>query len=388
MGREAGLRPQFLGRTRFDGPARAGRPTGDRILPTTRAAVIGDPLLSGSAVNPGTVDGSLPLEEKLTRAIGVRTQQILARRQTGRGQNRGWLVPRMLALADVVGLSIAFALTEASLGSGGGVAGRLGFGAEVLVFAATLPAWILVAKLYGLYDRDEESAEHSTVDEVVEVFHFATVGVWLVFIGAWLTDYADPQILRLGSFWVVAIVAVTLARVASRAVYHRLDAYVQNTLIVGAGPEGQLVARKIVIQPDAALNLVGFVDEDTQDLPEDLNDIPILGPPDSLEAIVEVLGVERVHLCAHGRFEGTHSRAYPPTACRPREYRSRPTPIRRRRAGRSDALDRGARLVGASILPTTALVASRQADDGQRSLGACARGAGPLLRSYRHSDQT
>ncbi len=36
---------------------------------------------------------------------------------------------------------------------------------EVLAFLATIPAWVVITKLYGLYDRDDERANHSTADE-------------------------------------------------------------------------------------------------------------------------------------------------------------------------------------------------------------------------------
>ena len=52
---------------------------------------------------------------------------------------------------------------------------------EVLVFAATLPLWLLLARAYGLYDRDEERTDHSTVDDIFGVFNMVTVGTWMLF---------------------------------------------------------------------------------------------------------------------------------------------------------------------------------------------------------------
>ena len=80
---------------------------------------------------------------------------------------------RALVAADLVGITLAFVLAEALIGAGVS-AGR------VLFFAATLPAWVVAAKLYGLYDRDEERTDHSTADDFVGVFHMVTVGAWLL----------------------------------------------------------------------------------------------------------------------------------------------------------------------------------------------------------------
>ncbi len=41
----------------------------------------------------------------------------------------------------------------------------------------------------------------------------------------------------------------------------RTDAYVQNTLIVGAGHVGQRVARKLLQHPEYGVNIIGFVDD-------------------------------------------------------------------------------------------------------------------------------
>ena len=41
-----------------------------------------------------------------------------------------------------------------------------------------VPLWVLVARIYGLYDRDEERTDHSTVDDVVGVFQLVTLGTW------------------------------------------------------------------------------------------------------------------------------------------------------------------------------------------------------------------
>ena len=54
---------------------------------------------------------------------------------------------------------------------------------ELYLFLATLPVWILAARSFGLYARDEERADHSTVDDVVGVLHLVTIGAWLLLAG-------------------------------------------------------------------------------------------------------------------------------------------------------------------------------------------------------------
>jgi hypothetical protein len=177
----------------------------------------------------------------------------------GRRLRRGWLVRRMLLAADVVGLTIAFVLVEV-LFRGTLLLDNVGAAVESAIFVGLLPVWAVAAKVYGLYDRDEERATHSTTDEIVNVFHLLTVGVWLFFATSWIVGLANPSQQKLASFWGLALVTVIGGRSVARALARRQSAYVQNALIIGAGEVGQLIGRKLRQHPEYRINLVGFID--------------------------------------------------------------------------------------------------------------------------------
>ena len=206
---------------------------------------------------------------------------------------RGWLVRRMLLGADVIALTFAFAVVEA-LFSGTLLLDNVGIGLEAGIFLACLPAWAVAAKVYGLYDRDEERATHSTVDEIVSVFHLITVGVWLFYATSWLGGLASPSQRKLAAFWALAFVSVITLRSVARAAARRRPAYIQNAVIVGAGDVGQLIGRKILQHPEYRINLVGFVDASPKERRRDLGDLPVLGGADDIGAIIEREQVDRV----------------------------------------------------------------------------------------------
>jgi exopolysaccharide biosynthesis polyprenyl glycosylphosphotransferase len=246
------------------------------VNPTERAA-----LLQGMA-----------LHDEMTAALNDRTLEILHRRRsTATIRRRGWLVRRMLLLADVLGISAAFLLTELVFGGHGG---RVGAMSEPVLFVLTLPAWIVVARLYSLYDHDEERTDHSTGDDLSGVFHLATIGVWLVFAGAWATQLAHPDFPKLVLFWALTIALVTGLRATARSYCRGRMTYLQNTVIVGCGDVGQLVARKLTNHPEYGINLVGFVDADPKEQRDDLAHIPVLGSPERLPALVRLFDVERI----------------------------------------------------------------------------------------------
>ena len=226
--------------------------------------------------------------------LDTRTLQILERRRASAVRmRRGWLVRRMLVLADLVGLTFAFALAT-FLFEQPGRSDAVGFQIELLVFLVSLPVWVVVAKLYGLYDFDEERTDHSTADDLVGVLHLVTVGSWLLFAFAAVTHRADPGFARLLGFWLFAITCITAGRAIARGIARKHLAYVQNTIIVGAGDVGQLVAKKLRQHPEYGLNLVGFVDGNPKERTENLTDIALLGGLEQLPQMVQILDVERV----------------------------------------------------------------------------------------------
>src|SRR5271155_5254976 len=83
--------------------------------------------------------GRLDVEDPVA-AMDDHTHELLTRRGAER---RSWLLPRSLMLADLLGLSLAYLIVTLLLG------GRGAFGSlrELLVFALTLPCWVVAAKL-------------------------------------------------------------------------------------------------------------------------------------------------------------------------------------------------------------------------------------------------
>jgi exopolysaccharide biosynthesis polyprenyl glycosylphosphotransferase len=208
-------------------------------------------------------------------------------------RRRGWLVRRLLLLADLVGLTVAFVLAETFLGPQH-VEGVVRPELELLLFLATLPAWAVMAKLYGLYERDEERTDHSTADDLVGVFHLVTVGAWLFYALSRQTEVVALQFEKLLLFWVLAIVLVSVGRSVARFIARRSLFYLQNTIIVGAGDIGQLIGRKILRHPEYGLNLVGFVDSQPKVRRDDLDHLTLLGDTESLAALIQEYDVERV----------------------------------------------------------------------------------------------
>lgn len=250
------------------------------VSPITALRSVEDDLREFDTSAAGTAD--------LVELVDDRTRTLLERPSASR---RSRVVPRALMTADVLGLTLAYFIAMIHWGQHG----TLGSLQEFTLFLLSLPCWILVGRLQGLYRRDEERAGHCTTDDIVGVFYLVTIGAWLLLVASRLEGRNTPDILNLATFWILAVVLVPLGRTVARRLCGRRRAFQQNTVIVGAGDIGQLICRKLMKHPEYGVNMVGFVDRAPKsrraDLPEHLS---ILGGPERLPEIIERLDVERV----------------------------------------------------------------------------------------------
>jgi exopolysaccharide biosynthesis polyprenyl glycosylphosphotransferase len=223
-----------------------------------------------------------------TRALPVRSVV------RGRTHRRGWVVRRLLAASDILALLVAFTITEVVFAGRTPVIDKVGPAAEIIIFGATLPFWIIAAKLYGLYDQDEERASHKTTDEFVSVFHLVTVAVIVFYAFSWISGLTAPDQAKLLTFWLSTIFLMVAGRAGARAIARRHPSYTQNTVIVGAGDIGQLVGRKLLQHPEYGLKLVGFVDVDPKERRAGIPDLDLLGGVDDLSDVVARHSIDRV----------------------------------------------------------------------------------------------
>ena len=124
-------------------------------------------------------------------------------------------------MADVVALGLAFAAVELVFGLGAHPGDRYDDFQELGFFLAMVPFWVVVAKLYGLYDRDEDRADNTTADDLIGVVHVLTIGAWLVFA---VSSASGSPIPGVGKCPVLGArnLFVTLARAAARTFCRRL----------------------------------------------------------------------------------------------------------------------------------------------------------------------
>ncbi len=171
-----------------------------------------------------------------------------------RGLGRQWqdaLLRRMLALADSCGVILVAAALPTFLG------GDLQQG---LWFAASLPLWIVLAKVHGLYDRDQRSLRHLTADEIPAIFMWALTGTAAVLLLMLLVPSDQIGVATGFRIWAIVGSAAFVFRGLMRWTWRRVTP-AQEVLIVGEGPLADATRRKIDLFPDMHLVLAGALGE-------------------------------------------------------------------------------------------------------------------------------
>src|SRR6266511_574027 len=180
-------------------------------------------------------------------AEGARERVWMPARWRLHRQWRDALLRRMLALADVSAvLVVSVALATF-------VSGDVH---QALWSAFFLPLWILLAKLFGLYDRDQRSLRHLTVDEIPTILMWALTGTAVVSVVMLIVASESLEVSTALRMWAIVASAAFVFRATMRWIWRRLVPP-EATLIVGEGPLAEATRRKVEIFTDMHVVLAG-----------------------------------------------------------------------------------------------------------------------------------
>ncbi len=210
----------------------------------------------------------------MTELLHARTRSEPSSRPAARDVWADGVLRRLLALADVTAgllVSGSFVLIHGNL-------------AAAFWSATFVPAWVILAKLHGLYDRDQRALRYLTVDELPKLCTYATTGTAALLVFFLATPAGEVGIETGLRVWAVAVAATFLLRSAARFAWRR-TVPPARTLIVGSGPVADATRRKLELFPDIHVRVVG--------------ERPELTPADLREPDVWLDGVDRVILAMH-----------------------------------------------------------------------------------------
>jgi exopolysaccharide biosynthesis polyprenyl glycosylphosphotransferase len=200
---------------------------------------------------------------------------------------RDFLTRRLLAVADTFGIVIAMGAASLSVGIR-----ELPLGL-VLLSLPTLPVWLIIFKLYGLYDRDIKRISHATLDDLPWLFHALLIGGLLFWVYLKVSPYHQLTLDEALWFGATAMVAVSGLRfLVRRAVLSALGP--ERVLIAGVSAVTGPLLRKIRDHPEYGLEPIGLIGPEAS---TPYVGLPLLGPPKQLERVASSHAAERVIIC-------------------------------------------------------------------------------------------
>lgn len=247
-------------------------------------------------------------------APGVGRQSVsgsLGRPRQGpklQGDTRGYMIRRLLVLADVGAFAVGFFLVALYGGFDAGPDRSLLF--DLVLLCASAPVWVVLARAHNLYHVDTRRADHGTADEIVPVLQLTTLWSWSVLLLASATGLRPFSLPALVLFWASTFVLLLVFRAVIRAWARRRAWFLQNALVVGTTAESFAIATKILRHPEYRINVVACLElsgggtqpvgagvDETESV-QSVGPIPLIrGEVDVLEIIGE-LDVDRILLAS------------------------------------------------------------------------------------------
>jgi exopolysaccharide biosynthesis polyprenyl glycosylphosphotransferase len=183
---------------------------------------------------------------------------------------RDWFLRRLLAVSDAGCLAVAMAMAMAMVG---GVRGH-SWVEYVLYGLITLPGWVVLLKMYGLYDRDAKRLSHSTLDDLPSLFHVLLLGCLLLWCWFVLVAPAKLMFTAILAFGALAMALVLVGRVLARAGFLRLVSP-ERVLLIGTGQTSGALIEKMRVKASLRLEPIGMVSCSEHE--EDVLGLPRLG---------------------------------------------------------------------------------------------------------------
>jgi exopolysaccharide biosynthesis polyprenyl glycosylphosphotransferase len=167
---------------------------------------------------------------------------------------RDWFLRRLLAVSDAGCLALAMAAAMALVG---GTRGH-SWDEYVLYGWITLPAWVVLFKMYGLYERDAKRLSHSTLDDLPSLFHGLLLGCLLMWCWFVLVAPAKLVFTAILVFAGLAVVLVIAGRALTRAGFLRLVSP-ERVLLIGTGQSSGALIEKMRAKASLRLEPIGMV---------------------------------------------------------------------------------------------------------------------------------
>jgi exopolysaccharide biosynthesis polyprenyl glycosylphosphotransferase len=163
--------------------------------------------------------------------------------------HRDLLYRRALAAVDVLAYALSLCLAVEVIGDD-----ELNLGSVL-----GLPLGVLLGKLVGLYDRDEDTLRKTTLEEVPTLFQLSTLLALLLWLSATATVHGTLDPVEVASFWAVLLLLLASGRAAARRMVREVVPD-ERCLVLGDAESAEALRRKFTLSFTLKASVIGRVD--------------------------------------------------------------------------------------------------------------------------------
>ncbi len=165
---------------------------------------------------------------------------------------------------------------------------------------ALVMIWTLIVNLSALFAKKFYKPEMFKLRDTYTLFEALAVSAGIsalisLIIGNGAITYLLITLCAIGIF--IGIVSLRIVYFLFKKIFRAQ----KNVLIVGAGQDGKLIAEEIQQRPELGLNVVGFLDDNMNNIEDEDSTIPILGLTCDSEAVIKDNNVKVVIIAVKSR---------------------------------------------------------------------------------------
>ena len=162
--------------------------------------------------------------------------------------------------------------------------------------------WILLVTMFFLYIKGFYCTKNYTIKDLYGLFEAVTLSSVVAGIPIAILSFNMLTFILL----IINAIGIFAGLLIFRTIYTICKKYlkpVKNVLIVGAGQEGKLIAEEIQARPELGMKVVGFLDDNMNNIEDEDSTIPILGLTCDTEAVIKDNNVELVIIAVKSRMD-------------------------------------------------------------------------------------
>ena len=162
--------------------------------------------------------------------------------------------------------------------------------------------WILLVTMFFLYIKGFYCTKTYTIKDLYGLFEAVTLSSVVAGIPIAILSFNMLTFILL----IINAIGIFAGLLIFRTIYTICKKYlkpVKNVLIVGAGQDGKLIAEEIQARPELGMKVVGFLDDNMNNIEDEDSTIPILGLTCDTEAVIKDNNVELIIIAVKSRMD-------------------------------------------------------------------------------------